>query len=662
MDSLPSILYKTLEKLTELTSVGVVIVNQQNEIVFANDYFAHNLCKSDKKNLINKKITQNTEIPTQIQKIITFRDESLLDSTVVTQFTTDIVLWDTVKVTFRVLKMGFIDGNNRFVITLLINISDQVEIYKTLKQSDIKYRYLLNTVPMGLLVIDARTLQIREVNKSALIMFGYDESTQLAGKNLREIITLDDEKIFNAAIAKWENSSSHQCKITINNSEKYLKFSFIAITLDDEQCYIITVDDITPLKKAQEEITISHSQVKHLLSAIDSILIGVSRDDVITHWNRTAAKIFGISQDVAVGKKIIGFDIPWEWDKIYIGITNSLAEKRPITLPDVRYESLYGQKRLLGITVNPIMDETGNLLGYLLFGRDITDKRISESEILQAQKLQSIGQLAAGIAHEINTPAQYVNDNLHFIKDVVKDLENLMIHCDDLLSLLMNAKQLPQKLKEMLDTIKTIKQTIDYDYCKTELPKAIDQSIEGISKIVGIVKSLKSFAHPDTQKKISINIHTLLQDVITITRNEWKYIADITTHFKQIDIVIPCFPNQLSQVFLNMIINSRDAIQEAIDKKLIERGHIEMFTDMDSEYAIVSIKDNGIGIKEELMPKIFDPFFTTKEVGKGTGQGLAIAHSIIYDKHKGKIRVESEYAKGTTFKVYLPLRETLGEV
>lgn len=151
----------------------------------------------------------------------------------------------------------------------------------------------------------------------------------------------------------------------------------------------------------------------------------------------------------------------------------------------------------------------------------------------------------------------------------------------------------------------------------------------------------------------------MLQDVITITRNEWKYIADLTTNFKSVDIMIPCFPNQLNQVFLNMMINARDAIQEAIDKKLIEKGHIEIATDMDTDYPIISIKDNGIRMREEIKPKIFDPFFMTKEVGKGSGQGLAISHSIIYDKHKGMMRFESEYGKGTAFHVFLPLKEML---
>jgi len=540
-----------------------------------------------------------------------------------------------------------------------MDITEQVIAFKNLKKNEQKYRFLLNSVPLGLLLIDAHTLEVKECNIKALELFHYNDYVDIAEKHIQDILPVDDSKIFNLLKEKFESIDNYECKVCINNHEIYLTVDFLPVTLDSKNYYIVTINDITPLKKANEELILYHSQIKYLLSAIDSILIGVSKDDVITHWNRTAEKIFGISEKEAVGKKIVGFNIPWEWDKIYIGVTNSIIEKRPVTLPDIRYDSLYGQKRILGITINPILDENGNLLGYLLFGRDITDKRINESEILQAQKLQSIGQLAAGIAHEINTPAQYVNDNLHFIKDVIHDLDGLMNDCDEVMKLLLAAKQIPQRLQAMLDHINSKKQKMDYDYCKEELPKAVDQSLEGISKIVSIVKSLKNFAHPDTQKKVFINLNAMLQDVITITRNEWKYIADLTTNFKNVDIMIPCFPNQLNQVFLNMIINARDAIQEAIDKKLIEKGHIEITTDMNTDYAIVSIKDNGIGIPEEIKTKIFDPFFTTKEVGKGSGQGLPISHSIIYDKHKGIIRFESEYGKGTTFYVFLPLKEML---
>lgn len=661
MEVLPSVLYKTLEKIMELTSTGIIIIDGNKSIVFVNDYFAHNICKADKSTLINNNLGAITEIPHEVKNIIDFDTQSILTEHNVVQFSTDITLFNQIKVTFRIIKIGIVENNSQFIITFFINISDQVEIFKTLKYSERKYRYLLNSVPVGLMLVEASTLKIREFNQNLLAILNAGNSSDLTGKNLCDVIKLDNAKIYEDLTGRWGKSLSYGCKVTYRNEDKYLQFNYTPIMLEDDRCYIVTIVDITALQKAQDELALSHNQIKYLISAIDSILIGVSNNDIITHWNRTAEKVFGISQDEAVGKHIIGFNIPWEWDKIYMGITNSIAERHPVTLPDVGYESIYGQRRLLGITVNPIIDDNGNLFGYLLFGRDITDKRINEAEILQAQKLQSIGQLAAGIAHEINTPAQYVNDNLYYIQETVKDLEHFMALCDKCITLLQNAKQLPPKLKLIVEEIVTLKKSIDYDYCTSELPNAVTQSLEGMNKIVQIVKSLKSFAHPDTQTKVAINIHTLIDDVITISRNEWKYVADLSKDFKNVDIIIPCFPNQLSQVFLNMIINARDAIQEAIDKKIIERGHIEISTDMDTDYAIVTIKDNGIGIQDNIKSKIFDPFFTTKEVGKGTGQGLAIAHSIIYDTHKGKIRVNSEYGRGTIFYVYLPLREKLLE-
>jgi len=649
--------YETIQQILNLVNTGLIIIDEDGIVIVTNEYFTHTVCNTHIKSFHNINISSIQEIPQEIKRLILLDNTELLESKKANQYSTTITVQGNTQLSFRIIKTWFEEKNKKYILTLFVDISQEVAIYKELKKSERKYRYLLDYVPLGLLTLDASTLKIIDTNRKALELLRFSEYTHLIGKYLPDVLNVKESNIYELIQSKWESIENYECKLQYGEEERYLRMNFAAITLDDTNSYLVTLDDVTPLKKAQEELTISHGQVKHLLSAIDSILIGVSRNDIITHWNRTAEKIFGINSSDAVGKNIIGFNIPWEWNKIYMGITASIVEKRPITLPDVRYDSLYGQKRLLGITINPIMDEDGTLLGYLIFGRDITDKRISESEMVQAQELQSIGQLAAGIAHEINTPAQYVNDNLHFIKDVVLDLEALLNTCDELTSVLFAAKQLPQRLQKLLNEINTIKEKIDYTYCKEELPKAVEQSIEGISKIVSIVKSLKNFAHPDTQKKVIINLNKTLEDVITITRNEWKYISDLTTDFKHIDIMIPCFPNQLNQVFLNMIINARDAIQEAIDKKLIEKGNIEISTDMNTDYAIVAIKDNGIGISEEIKSKIFDPFFTTKEVGKGSGQGLAIAHSIIYDKHKGMIRVESEYGKGTTFYVYLPLRD-----
>lgn len=259
-----------------------------------------------------------------------------------------------------------------------------------------------------------------------------------------------------------------------------------------------------------------------------------------------------------------------------------------------------------------------------------------QSKLAQTQKLESIGQLAAGVAHEINTPIQYVGDNTRFFRDTWKDIDSVLrtilekgtVHLDE---------RLVNNLAFLLD----------------ETPTAISQTLDGVERVTQIVRAMKDFAHPNATEKSMVDIHRAIQSTLTVCRNDWKYVADVTTELSNDMPLVPCLAGDINQVFLNLILNAAQAIAER--KEGEAKGEIRIRTSVEEGRATIRISDNGVGIPEEIRHLVFNPFFTTKEVGKGSGQGLTIARSIVVDRHGGALEFESKPGCGTTFCISLPL-------
>ncbi|MDH5720195.1 MAG: ATP-binding protein [Spirochaetia bacterium] len=288
-----------------------------------------------------------------------------------------------------------------------------------------------------------------------------------------------------------------------------------------------------------------------------------------------------------------------------------------------------------------------------------SEKEKLEYQKTQAQKLEAIGQLAAGIAHEINTPIQYIGDNINFLENSFYDLQKLHKKIQDLLHDLLNKKA---KFKTVKD-INILMKEIDFEFIEEEIPKAIKQSIEGVSQVAKIVRSMKEFSHPGSKEKKYQNINKALENTLNVSRNEWKYVADIEKIFDDSISEILCLPGELNQAFLNLILNAAQAIQEELTKTgSKEKGKIIISTEKQNKDIVIKISDTGCGILEENRNKIFNPFFTTKEEGKGTGQGLAIVHNVITEKHDGSIDFESELNKGTTFIIRLPCESSVENI
>lgn len=295
--------------------------------------------------------------------------------------------------------------------------------------------------------------------------------------------------------------------------------------------------------------------------------------------------------------------------------------------------------------------ENGAIVRYEGMCEDITERKSLQEQLLQAQKLESIGQLAAGIAHEINTPTQYIGDNTRFVRDAFEDLKCLW----DKFQELAEAARANEGCRSILGDISETMAKVDASFLIDEIPKAIDQALEGASRVATLVAAMKEFSHPGSKEKTPIDLNHAIENTITVARNEWKYIADLETEFDKSLPQVSCLPGEFNQVILNLIVNAAHAIADALPKGSSGKGKIRVETRNLPTCAEIRISDTGTGIPEGIRNRIFDPFFTTKEVGKGTGQGLAIARSVVVDKHGGTIRFETEEGKGTTFILCLPL-------
>lgn len=272
---------------------------------------------------------------------------------------------------------------------------------------------------------------------------------------------------------------------------------------------------------------------------------------------------------------------------------------------------------------------------------DISDRKRLELELRHAQKLESVGRLSSGIAHEINTPIQFVGDNTHFLGDAFNDTLTAFNALKDAID-----KADDPAMQALVDKVAS---DADMDFLKEEVPLTIKQILEGVDRVSTIVRGMRRFAHNDHGERGPADLNAAIESTLTVARNETKYVADVELELGVLPPT-PVFLSDLNQVFLNLLINAAHAIEDSGKK----RGMIRVRTWADEDSVYIAFKDDGCGMPDEVRERVFDPFFTTKEVGRGTGQGLPMARAIIHDKHGGTLTCASAPGEGTTFTITLP--------
>ena len=400
--------------------------------------------------------------------------------------------------------------------------------------------------------------------------------------------------------------------------------------------------------KITEELILRDAQMSSIVeSAAEGILTVDHEDYTVTTFNPAAEAMFSQKMVNVLNTKLSAL-MPEEVNiEAYLEQhLNDGDVKSDFELMGLRAD---GTSFPIQVSVGHYQDH--DKTNFTLLIRDLTQAKKIENKLLQAQKMESIGQLAAGVAHEINTPTQYVKDNVEFLQPAVETFSDIVQSVQKWLS-----QQSVNDDKDLTRLNKLIADS-DIEFLIEESPLALEQSIEGLLRISKIVGAMKSFSHTNDAQMQLTNLNEAIEATITLSRNEWRYVCQVDCNLDESLPTVPCFRDEVNQVILNFIVNAAHAIEDKHSDSEAELGKIHISTFVENDSCIICIEDDGIGMSEEIQKRIFDPFFTTKDVGKGTGQGMSLAYSTIVEKHDGFIEIKSEEGLGTKFKIGLPLHQ-----
>ncbi|WP_285906932.1 GAF domain-containing protein [Pseudodesulfovibrio pelocollis] len=394
----------------------------------------------------------------------------------------------------------------------------------------------------------------------------------------------------------------------------------------------------------------ANREIELLLEAIPSMLVRIEPDTTVVRWNETAHTLFGLEPGDVLGRPLAECAMAWDRAEVERAIAECLDDA-PAQVHNLRFEHTDGRAGLLELTASAVLDENDTRVGLLIQGRDVTHLRQMETQLLQSQKLEAIGQLAAGIAHEINTPAQFVGDNTQFLRDALSGLLPILETHQEMLRAASNG-HLPESLVEQA---RKLAEDADLDFLRTQLPLSVAHIEEGIQRIGNVVRSMREFAHPGGREKTLTDLNRIIENTMVVARNEYKFVADTKIDLDRDLPQVMCLTDDIKQALLNVVINATHAIRDVVGENPDKRGLIRITTASRDGQAEIRVSDTGTGIPEAIRSRVFDPFFTTKPVGGGTGQGLSIAYAAIVEKHGGTITFETQVGRGTTFIIRLPV-------
>jgi PAS domain S-box-containing protein len=537
------------------------------------------------------------------------------------------------------------------------------ETEQALHRSEARFAGILDIAEEAIISID-EAQHIILFNQGASKVFGY-ESSEVLGQPVDILLPSRFAQAHGRQIREFSysqestRSMAHRREVSgrrKSGEEFPAEASLVKVRVNDITTFTVILRDVSERRQVEQQLQQARDRAEHsarekaqILASVEAFFICLSSVGVITEWTARAEAIFGFAPHKAIGQSFATLPISWNWEEILGALAQTGDTVQPTRLEQVRLVFPDGKEGFLKLTLSPIPDGCDDKT-YIIMGEDITTRLVLERELAQAQKLESIGQLAAGIAHEINTPTQFIGDNIRFLADSFADIRTVLNRYREVLA----AAKTGQWPPGLIETCDTEAQQADLDYLHEEIPKSITQTAEGIERVATIVRAMKEFAHPGSHEKVMIDLNKAIESTVIVARNEWKYVADLKINLDPSLPLVPCLVGEFNQVVLNMIVNATHAIADVV-KGTTEKGTITISTQQAGDCIEVRIADTGAGIPDAIRSKIFDPFFTTKEVGKGTGQGLAIARSVVVDKHQGTIMVESRMGMGSTFIIRLPV-------
>ncbi len=539
-----------------------------------------------------------------------------------------------------------------------------------LKESEERYRVIFHGANEGILIVEIATRSFLYFNDAICRMFGYtaDEFKELKFCDIHpEETSAANQANFLLQTSDTKPFASDVPCLQKDGSIIYTNINTTPLTINNKECLVGFFTNITENKKAVLALRESEKRFRAIATTANDGVVMIDQDGLVSFWNPAAERLFGYLQEEVMGvelhKLITTEDNYTEFRKGFTkfsktGKGNIIGKTLELTA-----KTKDGSKLPVELSVASIkMQNVWHAVGII---RDVRERKNLEVELRQAQKLESIGTLAAGIAHEINTPTQYIGNNLRFLREEFDNLSVLFNMLGKLKNTTGDYTDINESVKEVVEAY----DDADVEFLQDEIPKAIDQSISGVDNVTRIVKAMRSFAHPGYKEKDMVDIHSAIENTITVSKNEWKYVADMDLDFDNTIPMIPCYLGEFNQVILNLIINATHAIQQAAETRKanlltdegetnvdqpFNMGKITITTLNRDKFVKITISDTGSGIPEAVQDRIFEPFFTTKDVGKGTGQGLTLAYNVIVEKHKGTLTFKTKEGEGTTFIITLP--------
>lgn len=401
-------------------------------------------------------------------------------------------------------------------------------------------------------------------------------------------------------------------------------------------------------QQAMQDLKASEARIKIILNmAANGMILTDMNFTRIIDLNTTMAKMLGYTEAELKGQSPDLIHPPGAVEPVrhrYVD-PNNKAIDRASDLPLMKKDGSI----ILADVSSSVFDLNGEQVVMGVF-RDNTESRHMELQLASARKMESVGLLAAGIAHEINTPTQFVGDNIKFLKDAYVDVMAIL----EAYAQVVEAAKAGPVGADLVEAVEEAIEEADLEFLQEEIPNAFKNAADGVGRVTKIVRAMKEFSHPGSDGMTYANLNDAIETTTTVARNEWKYVADLDLDLDADLPAVPCNVGEFSQVMLNLIVNAAHAISDATNGGADSRGKITVSSRLVGELVEVRVTDTGGGIPDAILKRVFEPFFTTKDVGHGSGQGLAIAHAVIVKKHQGRIDIETEVGKGTTFIIRLP--------